>query len=104
MAWWESLEASAMALKDSASQSFRRMKYDDIFLFLVSVTLILRAALRLFSSSKDSGQEFFFNVPQASEEQKAIRKKKAETRNIARAFREYVSLDHSDNLRRRQRY
>lgn len=85
------MDVDVRTLQLGAVRFLRHAQFDDfIFLIVAFVVLVQLTRRYLTEKSKGSPLEFFFHVPQASIEQVKSREERADTRNISRAFREWV--------------
>lgn len=73
--------------------SWDQLKPDDKILVFIAAVTIVWYFWGGFTKTNDIPLNFWYEVPQASDDQQAFRQRKAEARNVANLFKEKVRQD-----------
>lgn len=85
------MDVHVRTLQLGAVHLLRHAQFDDFVFLIITLLVLVQVARRYFTEEpKGNPLEFFYHVPQASSDQVKSREERAETRNVSRAFREWV--------------
>lgn len=80
-------------IRDGALYFLQQATIDDICVALVLVIVLVVACWKqVTAQSTDPLLDFFYSVPQASGAQVEKRERRAQTRNVTKAFAEWVGI------------